>query len=223
MSGSKVGRRPNDISGKVYGNLKVIRPHDESTGKVLLWELECLVCGTRCRAQSSDLRRGRRDYCSVCRDKKSKEMPYVCLFGNYRRNAERRNIAWELSFDEFMELIHSDCVYCSRPPSQTLKKKGWRNGAIYNGIDRVDNDLDYTKENSVSCCKFCNLSKSRWSVSEFIGWLNEVKSNGDYRTILISKDECRDTVIQTLFGKNYRVIREIDYRTDRIVVFKLLD
>jgi len=223
MSSSKVGRKPNDISGKIYGNLKVIRSLEKPEGKSLLWELECLVCGTKCHAQSSDLRRGRREYCPVCRNKKSKEMPYVCLFGNYRRNAERRNIAWKISFDEFMDIIHSDCFYCTRPPSQILKKNGWLNHATYNGIDRVDNDVDYTKDNSVPCCKFCNLSKSRWSVSEFIGWLNEVKSNSAYRTILIDKDDCRDTVIQSLFGKTYRVIKEIDYRTDRIVVFKTMD
>lgn len=223
MARSKTGRKPNDITGKVYGNLKAIKPCSVPGSNELLWELKCLACGTRCHANSSDLRRGRRGACPVCREKKSKEMPYVCLFGNYRRGAEKRHRKWKLSFDEFMELVHSNCFYCSRPPSQILRKEGWLNEAVYNGIDRINNDEDYTKKNCVPCCKYCNLSKSRWSVSEFIEWINEVRSNHDYRTVLTDKTECLDNVIRSLFGKVYRIVREVVSRNDRITVVELLD
>ena len=35
------------------------------------------------------------------------------------------------------------------------------------GSDRVDNSKGYTMENSVPCCKFCNLGKSVCDVQEF--------------------------------------------------------
>jgi hypothetical protein len=39
-----------------------------------------------------------------------------------------------------------------------------------NGIDRADNALGYTVENSVSCCKICNIAKRDLTIEEFIFW-----------------------------------------------------
>ena len=43
-----------------------------------------------------------------------------------------------------------------------------------NGIDRIDSNIGYTKENSVSCCKFCNTAKSTMSRDEFLKWIKKV-------------------------------------------------
>lgn len=66
-------------------------------------------------------------------------------------NCKRRNIPLELSFEEFCYFAEKLCFYCNAELGISLT------GA---GLDRVNNDLGYTKENVVPCCGFCNAVKS---------------------------------------------------------------
>lgn len=54
----------------------------------------------------------------------------------------------ELNFDEFKILVTSPCHYCNK-----------RNTEEANGIDRVNNDLGYTRDNCVPACWKCNRMK----------------------------------------------------------------
>ena len=45
--------------------------------------------------------------------------------------------------------------------------------AFSNGIDRVNNNLGYSKSNCVACCTFCNYAKSDHSQEEFIFWIQK--------------------------------------------------
>lgn len=215
-----MGRKYNDISGEVYDDLEVIGP-SHNDGRTFFWKLKCLKCGDKGFAQSSDLRRGRRNFCPTCNDKRSKKMPYRCLFGNYRRGAEKRDLTWKLTFDEFMGIVHSNCFYCDRPPAQTLWKEGWLNEAVYNGIDRIENDVGYRKSNCVPCCKYCNMAKSRWTAEEFILWLNFIRDNHNRRTVISNKEDCVDTVIRAAVGDNYRKVDEFVVKQDRYTSIEL--
>ena len=53
-----------------------------------------------------------------------------------------------------------------------------------NGVDRVDNNIGYTLENSVSCCSWCNSMKNILPVNEF---LNKIKKIHDYS--LVKKED----------------------------------
>jgi len=55
---------------------------------------------------------------------------------------------FQLNFEEFTSLVKNPCYYCK------YKKEGETNG-----IDRVNNDLGYTKENCVTACWKCNRMK----------------------------------------------------------------
>ena len=44
----------------------------------------------------------------------------------------------------------------------------------YTGIDRYDNTLGYTLENSVPCCKQCNRIKTDMAASEFAERLERI-------------------------------------------------
>ena len=48
---------------------------------------------------------------------------------------------------------------------------------LHNGVDRVNNDLGYTIENSVTCCSLCNYMKRGMSLSDFIIHINKIKIN----------------------------------------------
>lgn len=64
----------------------------------------------------------------------------------YKSNAKRRGVEWSLD-GSAERLLSQNCAYCGAAP------------APWNGIDRMDNALGYTNENSVPCCKSCNWGK----------------------------------------------------------------
>lgn len=170
-----MGRKVNDITGNKYGTLTVIKKSHYKKHN-LYWECEC-ECGEICYATSTDLKRGRKNFCNNCNIKNSKKSVLNVLFKNYERGAVKRNLNFDLTIDDFEKIIHSNCYYCGVEPKQVLKKKGMREELIYNGIDRIDNDLGYTLNNSVPCCKFCNYGKKGFDVNEFKEWLNTIKKS----------------------------------------------
>ena len=72
----------------------------------------------------------------------------------YRCNARRRGLIFNISKEWFNKERKGLCHYCKRPNA--------------NGIDRMNNEIGYTEENCVACCKTCNYMKSDRSVSVFI-------------------------------------------------------
>ena len=173
-----MGRKYVDISGKTYGKMKVIRITDnKNNSRQFLWELQC-ECGELCFATSSDLNRGRTHFCKPCRDKLAKLSPVKSLYGSYKRNATKLGRSFELSLEEFQNIISQDCHYCGSPPNQFYKKKEAKEGMWYNGIDRKDNNMGYVTDNVFPCCKFCNWAKKDCPVDEFIEWLNGVVDRG---------------------------------------------
>jgi len=89
----------------------------------------------------------------------------------------RRDLTCNLTFDEWLLISQMNCNYCGIAPSnnyncfigrksasQKAKNNGW---FVYNGIDRVNNDCTYSKDNIVPCCWTCNRAKSNRSIIDF--------------------------------------------------------
>jgi len=89
----------------------------------------------------------------------------------YKRHAERRGFKWELTRKDVEMLVKMNCFYCDSKPNNIKKtKNSIGDGFIYSGIDRIDNSKNYTKQNSVPCCKICNYAKSDMNLKEFQDW-----------------------------------------------------
>lgn len=71
------------------------------------------------------------------------------------RSTKHRNIEWNLTFEQYENLIIENCYYCDDP----LNPMG-------TGLDRLKNDLGYTIDNVVPCCGSCNKIKSDELTSE---------------------------------------------------------
>lgn len=84
-------------------------------------------------------------------------------FKQYEGSALRRGYEFSLSFEEFVSLFHGTCIYCGRQDCR--------------GIDRVSNELGYTKENSSSCCEMCNKMKWKWSQQSFLEQVKKIYLN----------------------------------------------
>lgn len=96
----------------------------------------------------------------------------------YKHGATNRGLVWKLDRSRFRQLLSGDCHFCGSPPNQTISPGGktpHESGYIVvNGIDRLDNSVGYTPDNSVACCTTCNRAKRELSVAEFSEWLDRV-------------------------------------------------
>jgi hypothetical protein len=104
------------------------------------------------------------------------------LYKTYKNGAVSRNYSFELSEQDFERLTKQNCHYCNAVPNTVmcvnyryLNDENEHGRYIYNGIDRKNNKLGYTIENSVSCCKICNRAKSGDSYEEFMSYINQIK------------------------------------------------
>jgi hypothetical protein len=77
--------------------------------------------------------------------------------------AKRRNYEFQLSFEEFKQLFHGKCIYCGVDDCR--------------GIDRFENKIGYTIDNSRSCCGMCNKMKWKHSTGDFINQCQKIVNN----------------------------------------------
>lgn|SRR3990167_3061709 len=80
----------------------------------------------------------------------------------YRSGAKRRGFTFNFTVKEFESLVSRPCYYCG--------------GNSY-GIDRLDSNVGYLKENCVSCCKMCNRMKNIFSTTNFVDQCKKIVMN----------------------------------------------
>jgi hypothetical protein len=79
-------------------------------------------------------------------EKKSKNIHYA--YTNYKRCAIVKQLMFEITEEDFVEIVKSPCDYCG-----IIQEKG------FNGIDRIYSTIGYVNDNCVSCCAMCNYMK----------------------------------------------------------------
>lgn len=100
------------------------------------------------------------------------------IYKNYKRAAKNRGYCFDLTEEQFFDIISQNCAYCGYPPMMEYhEKNNHHRYFVYNGVDRVNNSIGYTKENVVACCKICNNSKSTLSVDAWKTWILRVYHN----------------------------------------------
>lgn len=161
-----------------------------STGNKRLVLVQCR-CKKLLEVQLTNIRNGNSICCgkTPCRTNKlkgrrSKETSYKALLYSYKKHARERNLSFELTYDEFKNMLSKNCIYCKAEPFAIYQildsnTKSVRAGIPikYNGIDRLDSQKGYTVQNTVSCCKICNRAKSDLPLAEFLKWIDTVYKN----------------------------------------------
>lgn len=151
------------------------------------WECLC-DCGKIKIAHGSNLRGGKTKSCGCLRIEQAtarlkKVVRYTLpegkgscnfLMNRYKQAAKKRNLEFNLTSDEFQDLTSKNCHYCGQPPKKKIKGKRSNGSYTFNGIDRINSNEDYTKENCVSCCYFCNYAKNDYSLEEFMEWIHRL-------------------------------------------------
>lgn len=97
------------------------------------------------------------------------------LFYQYRRGAEKRNLVWSLTEEQFFKIVIDKCFYCGDSLTNVMKGQGKTSGDFkYTGIDRFDNKKGYTIPNCVPCCWRCNNMKSSYTNNEFMNQIDKI-------------------------------------------------
>lgn len=178
-----------DYAGHIFGKLLVIR-RDFSSRKDHNphWLCKC-ECGGETIVSISSLKKGETVSCGCFRLEQTKlraknlniknqgESALQSVKYTYKYNADKRDIEFKLTDEDFESFIFADCGYCGAGPSNKSKNRYGNGDIIYNGIDRIDNAIGYEKSNCITCCHNCNRAKSKMSYKEFIKWIENIYNN----------------------------------------------
>src|SRR3990172_439815 len=157
-----------NLVGKKFNKLTVISKTEKRNSiRCIIWICLC-ECGNLCEVSTNNLRRGGTRSCGCLQKKiasengkkrnlkgtklQKGEASFNQLYCYYKKRALGRGLLFELTKEQFKELTSSKCIYCNSEPSYEQKGQNLNGYYIYNGIDRVDNSIGYTVENSVPCC-----------------------------------------------------------------------
>lgn len=180
-------RNFKDLTGKCFGRLTVLAiSHFTYSGRSKTYHYICSCsCGKEKTVSASNLRSKNTTSCGcLCKEtasKKQRKAPgqatFNAVFLTYKNTAKRNNRIFDLTKEQFKNITSEKCNYCKRLP-KTEKHNIYGNGSyVYNGIDRVDNNLGYVLTNVVTCCNICNRAKGTLTLEEFKKWINDLKEN----------------------------------------------
>lgn len=77
-------------------------------------------------------------------------------YAKFKYEANKRNKVFEITEEQFMDKKRNGCYLCG------ISK------LLHIGIDRIDNSIGYTFDNTAGCCTTCNMMKWRHDKTEFI-------------------------------------------------------
>jgi hypothetical protein len=143
-----------------------------------------------CKCSCGNIKEIRKDYlfdkveskrCKSCGCKKNNNRKfkkrregsmYSTLYRNCKSSAKNRKIEFSLLKEDHIKLVKENCFYCGSSPKlgQRIGKNAVLVGipVYYNGIDRINSNDGYSKENCVSCCELCNKMKIDFSIDNFM-------------------------------------------------------
>lgn len=184
-----------DRTGDKYGRLTVVSHAGKDHRSKHLWLCLC-DCGNNKIVVADNLSSGKSNSCGCLKAEvlarkgnqygiyKDREKALLKVqYSHLKRRDSKKGFGDTMSFEVFSLLSKSPCKYCGLEHSKEIedrlnesKKQKRLSDHILkcNGIDRIDSSKGYTKNNSVACCKYCNIAKNIMTESEFYNWIKRV-------------------------------------------------
>lgn len=177
---------------KKYGRLTVLREYKSKyPGGRPCRRFECLCdCGNITNPTKEKVLKGETRSCG-CLQKEMRgslgkklrkafgESGFNRVFSAYKKSAKLRGYEFNLSESEFFGIVTKPCLYCGEKLTSAKKAKGQFGDFRYTGIDRYDNKVGYTLENSVPCCAVCNRIKSTMDIETLLVHLDKMTKDSD--------------------------------------------
>lgn len=188
--------------GEKYNRLKIIEFSHIDKWRIAYWKCVC-DCGNICIVAGSKMKSQSTKSCGCYRREVESKQNSIhtrmsrvtensvyallekSLYISYKKRHETKNPnEIFLEKEKFLELIKKNCHYCDSPPQnekildsnskQISYNKFSYIKLIYNGLDRVNNEIGYTVDNIVPCCIVCNKMKSAMNVEDFYAHINKI-------------------------------------------------
>jgi hypothetical protein len=177
-----MGQHIKNMVGMKFGKLTVLSfdhmveyQRKDKIQNIRYWLCQC-ECGKQKVINGANLRKEIEPTTSCgCARKGMGTKPGTAFRGLltvYKAGAKDRDLSWELSEDNFRKLTKSPCHYTGILPSNIFKTAAEE--YLYNGIDRLNNNLGYTVENCVACCFEINMMKKSLTKDKFIELCSKV-------------------------------------------------
>ena len=176
-------KNAEDLKGQRFGRL-VAKELMKANKHGAFWLCEC-DCGNSKVIAARNLKNGNTQSCGCLAKERAiesirlgdSEGAFNALLYTYKRGAKIRGHEFLLTKEEFRYLTKQNCFYCGKVPSTLKKGNGECGDYLYNGVDRINNFLGYTVENTVACCHECNWGKRDRTTKEFLEWVKNIYIN----------------------------------------------
>lgn len=161
--------RREDLTGRAFGKISVVGPsHRDEKNRRYIWKCLC-ECGKTKMVETKNLLRGATTHCGCSKAPAKNRLTELQRQINkklsyYEANAKSKGREFSLSKEDVGLLFTSDCFYCGKVAVLN----------DLNGIDRANNSVGYTKDNSLPCCAKCNYIKNKYDKDDFLLWANMV-------------------------------------------------
>lgn len=176
------------IVGKKIGKLTVLEKFTLPKKRGYFCKCIC-SCGKYTTVSLYELiRKKHSKSCGCNRRGQRKNIKDVCiniLYASFKATAKHRKIDYHLNKDDITNLVFKPCYYCESPPKQKKYVHNLdKNYILYNGLDRVDNNIGYIKDNVVTCCWTCNSMKAGLSCVDFYRHISKIYSKINEKTAI---------------------------------------
>ena len=177
----ETGRPIVDLVGKKFGKLTGIRFDHQGNGGLAFFEFLC-DCGTVKILCGTEVSNGRTLSCGCYRQEVNTRLKLLpgeaaahMLYKSYQYGAKSRGLEFTLEKMEFLKLTKLRCKYCGSIPEKVYKGTGRKcSPYVYNGIDRIDNNIGYITTNVCPCCEICNQAKHAMPLDKFLKWIKRL-------------------------------------------------
>lgn len=184
-----MGRPLSVKGGDVINGFRVLRVLGQGAGKHARLVASCKACGETFEAYKSTLRKANSCGClkhdsASWKSVGAKTMPWQLppgeaafnnLLHSYKAKALKRGFTFDLSKEDFRELVTGECAYCGDSLGSIVRGLGKTSGDFYyTGVDRAVNEEGYTRDNAVSCCSTCNFMKHKLGSSAFLNHVGKI-------------------------------------------------
>lgn len=166
---------------RTYTVLEIDVERSNKNRRRVYYKCKCNNCGRilslRWDAIEKDTVQGKCCKCIGNAKVPTMESLYNIFYGRYQQNAISRNFPFELTKEEFKDLVSKNCAYCGSEPIeiQSLKRYNKTGNSIFmNGIDRIDSNQGYSLDNCVPCCEMCNRMKLNYSYDDFFNHISKI-------------------------------------------------
>lgn len=91
----------------------------------------------------------------------------------YKRRAAKKNLEFNLTGEQFLKLITSNCFYCGKSYLEETRICNGRKVRMLT-VDRIDPSKGYVIDNCVPACKQCNTIKMDYTITEFLSKIKQI-------------------------------------------------